>query len=214
MWSAFYTEHSERGFFKRIMDGDDPAGMQLLLDDIDAISFQLKRLQDAGVPILWRPLHEASGGWFWWGTCRESNIKLWKLMYDRMTNHHGLNNLIWVWNGQHADWYPGDDYVDIIGEDIYPGERVRTSQADRFVQARNYTDSTKIIAMTENGCLYDPDLAKRDGALWLWWCVWNGEFTTTDRFNEFEWMVEVYNHPLVLTWEDLPDLKNYPIYED
>ena len=39
----------------------------LIIRDIDAIAAELKRLQDAGIPVLWRPLHEASGGWFWWG---------------------------------------------------------------------------------------------------------------------------------------------------
>ncbi len=38
-----------------------------MVRDIDAIASLLKRLQDHGVTVLWRPLHEAAGGWFWWG---------------------------------------------------------------------------------------------------------------------------------------------------
>ncbi|MCL2255030.1 MAG: hypothetical protein FWC09_11370, partial [Lachnospiraceae bacterium] len=76
----FYTSETKKGIFKKIMDGDDPDGYQFLLDDIDIIAVQLKRLQDAGVPVLWRPLHEASGGWFWWGTDKDSYLKLWKLL--------------------------------------------------------------------------------------------------------------------------------------
>ena len=64
--SAFYTD-STRFNLAKAMNGQDPAGYQMLLDGIDAISVQLLRLQEAGVPVLWRPLHEASGGWFWWG---------------------------------------------------------------------------------------------------------------------------------------------------
>ena len=47
---------------------------------------------------------------------------LWRLMFDRLVNYHGLNNLIWVWTTSASDdaatWYPGDDYVDILGMDI------------------------------------------------------------------------------------------------
>jgi mannan endo-1,4-beta-mannosidase len=213
-YRAFYTNHSQRGFFKRIMDGEDPEGYQMLLDDIDVIAVQLTRLRDAGVPILWRPLHEASGGWFWWGTDRESYLKLWKLMFDRLTNHHDLTNLIWVWNGQHKDWYPGDEYVDIIGEDIYAAAHDHSSQSGKFFEAAAYTDAPKMLAMTENGALFDPELAMRDGAMWAWWCVWNGNFVRTEEHTTFDTLRMFYNNGLVLTLEDLPDLKTYPIYID
>ena len=42
-------------------------------------------------------------------------------MFDRMTNHHTLHNLIWVFSfGTDPDWYPGDAYADIVGIDAYP----------------------------------------------------------------------------------------------
>jgi mannan endo-1,4-beta-mannosidase len=213
-WRAFYTDATRKGFFKEIMDGGDPEGYQLLLDDIDAIAEQLKRLRDAGVPVLWRPLHEASGGWFWWGTDRESYLGLYKLLYDRLTHVHHLNNLIWVWNGQHKDWYPGDEYVDIIGEDIYPGERVHASQVNKFLEAAAYTGAPKMVVLSENGCLFDPGLAVRDGALWGYWCVWNGEFVTGETYNEYATLERVYNSEYVITHDKLPDLKTYPIYLD
>jgi mannan endo-1,4-beta-mannosidase len=213
-WSAFYTDHSQKGFFKKIMDGKDPEGYQLLLDDIDEIAGQLGRLNDAGVPVLWRPLHEASGGWFWWGTDRESYLKLYKLMFERLHDYHGLTNLIWVWNGQHRDWYPGDEYVDIIGEDIYAGERVYASQVNKFLAAADYTEAPKLVAMTENGCLADPELMNRDGAMWSFWCVWNGDFATTEKYTEFDMLRAVYGSEFVLTHEALPDLKSYPVYVD
>ncbi|GHV38471.1 mannan endo-1,4-beta-mannosidase [Clostridia bacterium] len=214
-WSrGFYTENTVKGFFKEIMSGKDKAGYQLLLDDIDAIAVQLRRLNDAGVPILWRPLHEASGGWFWWGTDKDSYLELYKLMFDRLNNYHGLTNLIWVWNGQSADWYPGDEYVDIIGEDIYPGERVYASQVNKFLEAAAYTTAPKMITLSENGCLFDPDLAKRDGAMWSFWCVWNGEFANTEKFTDFDMLKKVYDSEYVTTLDELPDLKTYPIYTE
>lgn len=211
-WKGFYTESTDINL-KKIMDGEDAEGYDLLLRDIDAIAEQLSALQEAGVPVLWRPLHEASGGWFWWGASGSEAFKeLWKLLYDRLTNVHGLNNLIWIWNGQNGDWYPGDDYVDIIGEDIYPGERVYTSQMGRYLQAAAYTDAKKMIVLSENGCLFDPDLALRDGAMWGFFATWGGEFVLknsglnaySEQYTEEEMLKKVYHHPNVLTLEDLP----------
>jgi mannan endo-1,4-beta-mannosidase len=209
---GFYTEVTQPGFFKKIMSGEDQAGYQLLIDDIDAIAVQIKRLDDAGVPILWRPLHEASGGWFWWGTDRESYLALYKLLFERLTEYHGLTNLIWVWNGQNKDWYPGDAYVDIIGEDIYPGERIYASQVNKFLETNAYTDAPKMVTLSENGCLFDPDLAKRDGAMWSWWCTWNGDFATSETYTDFSILQKVYDSEYVTTLDELPDLKTYPIY--
>jgi len=93
-----------------------------IVDDMDTIAMYLKTLQDSGVAVLWRPLHEASGKWFWWGYKGAKPCKaLYRLLFDRFVNYHKLNNLIWVWTtdeaGDALDWYPGDEYVDIVGRD-------------------------------------------------------------------------------------------------
>ncbi len=221
-WGTFYTENT-RFSLKKALDGQDPDGYQMLLDDIDAIAAELKKLQAAKVPILWRPLHEASGGWFWWGASGpEAYLELYKLMFDRLTNTHGLNNLIWVWNGQDGAWYPGDAYVDIIGEDIYPGEKVYTSQAARFLKALSYTDARKIITLSENGCVPDPELCERDQVMWSWWCTWEGEFvlktagfnTYSEQYTEKAQLKKAYKDDSVITRKTLPDLKNYPLRDE
>ena len=77
-------------------------------------------LQSAGVPVIWRPLHEAEGAWFWWGAKGpEPAKKLWGIVYDRLTNQHGLNNLIWLWNSVKTEWYPGSETVDLVSADTY-----------------------------------------------------------------------------------------------
>src|ERR1035437_316116 len=69
-----------------------------MIADIDLIAGYLKQFKDAGIPVIWRPLHEASGGWFWWGAHGAEPCKaLWRLMFNRLVNYHGLNNMIWVW---------------------------------------------------------------------------------------------------------------------
>ena len=218
-WGTFYTDKTKFNL-ARALNGSDPDGYQMLLDDIDAIAVQLKRLQDADVPVLWRPLHEASGGWFWWGASgADAYLQLYKLMYDRLTNVHGLNNLIWVWNGQDAAWYPGDEYVDIIGEDIYPGKHVYTSQAARFIKALSYTDTRKLITLSENGCIPDPEQLVRDNIMWSYWCVWEGEFVLkaagfnnySEQYTEKNMLKKAYKSDTVITRKELPDLRNYPL---
>ena len=221
-WQGFYTEQVSIDL-KKIMNGQDPEGYELLMQDIDAIAEELGKLQDAGVPVLWRPLHEASGGWFWWGASGpEAYIELYKVLYDRLVNVHGLNNLIWIWNGQDAAWYPGDEYVDIIGEDIYPGERVYDSQSARFLKCLTYTDARKMIVLSENGCIPDPDLAFRDGTPWGFFCTWQGEFIAqaegynmmSEQYNEKTLVQKVFSHEKVINRSELPDLKNYPLRDE
>lgn len=215
-YSAFYKEGTTIDLDK-VMNGEDEEGYQLLMDDIDIIGTQLERLRDEGVPVLWRPLHEASGGWFWWGNCSpESYKKLWNVMYDKLTNEHNLTNLIWIWNGQSAEWYPGDETVDIVGWDIYQGNLVYTSQSGRFNDmAKNYGTEHKLIAITENGCVPDPDLTFRDNARWLFWGTWSDPFTLklkvvlNEEYTEKSQLIKTYNHERVLTLDELPDLKNY-----
>jgi mannan endo-1,4-beta-mannosidase len=218
-WYSGFRAEATNIDLAKIMNGEDEEGYELLMEDIDAIAVQLQRLQEAGVPILWRPLHEASGGWFWWGASgAEAYKQLWVLLYDKLTNEYGLNNLIWLWNGQDADWYPGDEYVDIIGEDIYPGNQVSTSQVTKYMEAVNYTSAKKMVVLSENGCVFDPDLAYRDGAMWGFYCTWGGEFvlktSTLNRYSENytteEVLKKMYDSPLSITLDELPDLKNYP----
>ncbi len=218
-YRGFYTEETNIDLAK-IMNGEDEEGYQLLLDDIKVIAGELQKLEDADVRALWRPLHEASGGWFWWGASgAEAYKKLWVLLYDTLTNEYELDNLIWLWNGQDASWYPGDEYVDIIGEDIYPGEHVYTSQIGKYMEAVNYTSPAKMVVLSENGCLFDPDLAIRDGAMWGFFATWQGDFVVdtglviklSEKYTEESMLLKVYDHEKVITLDELPDLTSYEI---
>lgn len=216
-WYSGFRKEATTIDLDAIADGTDTKGKELLLRDIDAIAEAMKPLNEAQVPILWRPLHEASGGWFWWGDCKpESYLWLWNLLYDKLTNEHGLNNLIWVWNGQDPAWYPGDDTVDIIGIDIYPPEHTYTSQSSTFSDMTQWTTERKIVALTENGCMPDPDLLVRDGAMWSWFCTWSGEFIhdfgiASEKYTELSMWEKVYKSEHTLSLSDLPCLWEYPL---
>lgn len=212
-YRGFYADETNIDL-EKILNGEDERGRALLMRDIDTIAIQLLRLQDAGVPVLWRPLHEASGKWFWWGSAGpEAQIKLWRIIYHRLTCYHGLNNLIWLWNGEDADWYPGDDYVDIIGEDIYADEDAHGSQIGRFLQAQSYTATPKIVVLSENGAFFDPDLAVRDGAMWGFFAAWSETPSPKDSHLRYypetylqrHMIQHVYAHEQTLTLEDLPE---------
>ena len=215
-WGGFYTQSSKFDIAK-VMNGQDAKGKKLLDRDIKEIAKQLKRLEKAGVPVIWRPLHEGSGGWFWWGAKgSDAYKKLWKYLYKELTNTYGCNNLIWVYNGQSADWYPGDEYVDIVGEDIYPGNHVYDPQVSRFRQAINYGSKTKITALTENGCIFDIDSAVSINALWSWFMTWGGEFTVngsnySEKYTEKSVIKKMYASKYSLTLGSLPKIYRHKL---
>ncbi|MBO5449513.1 MAG: beta-mannosidase [Ruminococcus sp.] len=223
-WRGFYADSVSFDLAKA-MSGEDKAGYDAIVAELDNMAEQLKIIADADVPILWRPLHEAAGdpnypgnAWFWWGTGgRDAYIELWKLMYDKFTNEYGLDNLIWVWNAQNPEWYPGDEYCDIIGYDCYPTEHDSSSQKDYYDLMKKCSPTgSKIIAMTENGAMFDPDVCFNDGTRWSFFSTWNGEFALKDRqlsdqYTTFEMWDKIYGSERVLTKDEMPDLKCYPL---
>jgi mannan endo-1,4-beta-mannosidase len=187
-----------------------------LMEDIDTVASFLKRLADKNVPVLWRPLHEAAGGWFWWGAKGPKPCaQLYRLMFDRFVNHHGLKNLIWVWtteeSGRELEWYPGDEYVDIVGRDYYPspdqGARATGSLVSSFENIKEIFGARKIITLSENGSVPYPDSLKNDGAEWSWFMSWNGRFAT-DVNTRADWN-HIMNHSYVITLENMPGWDNY-----
>lgn len=182
-----------------------------MISDIDYISGLLKKIQDAGAPVLWRPLHEAAGGWFWWGAKGAAPCKkLFQVMYDRMVNHHGLRNLIWVWTREPNDdaWYPGDEYVDIVGRDIYK-EGDHTSQVLEFNDLDARYGGKKMVAISECGSFPDVDNLVADGARWLYYMPWYGNFVRDPKYNPLDLWEKMFASDYVLTLDEMPDLKSY-----
>lgn len=195
---------------------------QVATADVAKLAGYLKLLQDAGIPVLWRPFHEAAGdytwgAWFWWGNSGVDITKqLWSWLRDKLTNEYGLNNLIWVWTVQTSDEgkladmskiraaYPGDDLVDIVGADLYVDPM--TNQTEQFETIHNLVGGKKIVALTECGNLLDPEAAYIDGALWSFFMGWYEQEGDTPSFIQWnksnEWST-VLNNPLVLNQGDL-----------
>lgn len=169
-----------------------------LIEDIDSIAGQLKRLEDAGVPVLWRPLHEAAGQWFWWGDDKASFIKLWDILYKRLTDYHKINNLIWVLGQAYPEknWLVDSRQFDITGFDNYPGAFDYSSQKERIELCREQVGHKKMVALTETGPIPDPEFNINRNAMYSYFVAWAQE--SLSKFNTDSHMHYVYNHDHVI----------------
>ncbi len=206
-WSGFYTNATTFDI-AAVMSDTTSERYQLLLSDIDAIAVQLKKVQNENIPVLWRPLHEAEGAWFWWGAKGpEACKKLWILLYNRLTNYHKINNLLWVWTTSDSDaalsWYPGDEYVDILSVDVYYADAEYGTSSFMFDNLRNKFNGKKLLAMSENGPIPDIDKMYQQDAYWSYFCTWTGDYTTNGIANTISHIDEVFNSENVTTLDEL-----------
>ena len=180
---------------------------------MDTVLPYLKQLQEARIPVLWRPYHEMNGVWFWW--CNkpgeEGFAKLWRMTYDYFTRVHKLDNLLWVWNtnaprdipgdeaGPYADYFPGLEYVDVLAADVYKRD-YRQSHHDELKALAG----GKLIALGEVGQLPDPE-AYRNQPDWSWFMVW-GYFINSQQSGDLDSATAVrriYNDPRTLTLDKI-----------
>lgn len=172
-----------------------------LINDIDAVSNALKGLAEEKIPVLWRPLHEAGGDWYWWGADGAEAYKwLYDLMYDRMTEYHKLNNLIWIWNGQSEEYMVDSDRFDIAAIDAYlPPETNYGSRSEQYQWLKSVTDSGKLLALSECSSIPDIDDMLRDNSLWSFFGLWFGEYLMDGNgrisgiYTTEEDLVKIYN---------------------
>ncbi len=185
VWS-FYDKDTEYewktsfNLLKAVEEGT--AEYEFAVSRIDKIANELRKFEREGIPVLWRPLHEAYGSWFWWGRKKtdselsvEAYKKLWYMIFDRLENYHKLTNLIWVWNGQNRIMAVNPNTYDFCGEDIYPEAEDHSSQKEKYNELISYTQG-KMTALTECGYIPKPENLVADGVKWLWWLPWWGSF--------------------------------------
>lgn len=204
-----------------------------IMKDIEEVAGYLQLLEDENIPVIWRPLHEAAGNydlygsngaWFWWGRGGAEPCKqLWRLLYDQLVNVYGLDNLIWVWTvdvtkgaeDQYLEWYPGDEYVDILGVDIY--EENTDAKTRQYQALVDLTKGKKLVTVSECGNIPDPSACMEAGNRWSWFMVWpnadsDGNIVMTPSDNNFKlntagYWKSVMNSPYTLSREQMPSLK-------
>ncbi|MDR3251495.1 MAG: beta-mannosidase [Tannerella sp.] len=205
---SFYTSETDFNIREALRAGTPENAV--IMADLQKIKDCLLLLKDKNIPVLWRPLHEAAGNtnrysggeaWFWWGAkgaepCKE----LWRLMYNYFENA-GLNNLIWVWTSETGDddWYPGDEYVDIIGRDMY-----NKPDAKGMLDEYNYLKShypDKIITLSECGSVAQIPDQWNEGATWSWFMTWY-DYERTNNPSSSNFDGQEHQHAPVSYWKN------------
>ncbi|HEX4850241.1 MAG TPA: glycosyl hydrolase [Puia sp.] len=144
------------------------------LDKIAAFFLSLKGSQGEYIPVIFRPFHELNGDWFWWGgkNCTPDEIKqLYRFTETYLRDQKKVHNLLYAFNTDrfkslqgYLERYPGDEWVDITGFDIYQGYGIKKNEA--FMQELDTTltmiesiarEKNKIPALTEFGYNGLPD---------------------------------------------------------
>jgi mannan endo-1,4-beta-mannosidase len=204
------------------------------------------------VPLVFRPFHEMNGSWFWWGgrhTTGEEYQRLWRFTVEYLRDEKSVHNLLWAYSTnslgdferpQYWTWYPGDDYVDVLGFDDYftlPGGPGREDPVGTMTEYLKWLVEQaeargKISALTETGYERIPEPAWWTGKLLAaikgdavarriaWVLVWRNANRTTDRPDHYYApypghpsaadFVEFRGDPLILFEDDLPQLYRSP----
>jgi mannan endo-1,4-beta-mannosidase len=147
------------------------------LDVLADFFLDLKDEDGKLIPVIFRPYHEHTGSWFWWGAnfCTPEEYKqLWRMTIDYFQRTHSVHNLLYAYSpswvpdeAKYLERYPGDEYVDIIGFDVYANNEGDVyNPATDYYKIENYqhnmrtmldiitnyaAESGKIPAITETG---------------------------------------------------------------
>ena len=182
----------------------------ILNENLDTIVGYLLHYQQQGIPILWRPFHEAAGNtnrggkaWFWWGNDGAEAFKQLYLYTQRYLMEHGVHNLIYIWTSEldDDDWYPGDEHVDIIARDQYHIPSQHGSFKEQFDLLRKKYP-TKMLALAECDCVPDAEAMEKDNAKWLFVAPWTTPFVF-GRQNDDAFWKKFHSESLILTRDEV-----------
>ena len=195
---AFYAENTDFDARRVLMEGTPERAA--FFQDMDAIAALLRPFLDEDIPVLWRPFHESDGAWFWWGAQGPAVAKeLYKLMFRRYTQVHGLHNLLWVWNCRLAEGWPGEEYVDVVSLDEYLPAYAPTDYREQYETLVAATTRNKVAALAEIGYLPDLALLERSRVPWAYFMVWSKEFCIGESRNSTQALRQVYSSGYAVT---------------
>lgn len=173
-----------------------------LHQDVHLIVSELKKMGDAGVPVLFRPLHECNNNFMWWARHGADNYKkLWKIIFDE-AQQVGAHNIVWVFNGMASkqstpmsDWYPGDGQADVVGSDYFQ------SQSDYDTLQK--IGSGKVISIPETFNALAPNKDPAFNYFVVWASRdWGGKGA------EDSWKASM-NNPKTISIDQLPDMSQW-----
>lgn len=213
----FYTNKTNFDVSRAVQEGTYENSV--VKSDLDKMADQLLLLKEKNIPVIWRPLHEAAGKWFWWGAKGAAAYrKLWILMFETFETK-GLNNLIWVWTSETNDseWYPGDRYVDILSRDSYNNQKISDIKNEYQWMSKEYPG--RLVALSEFGTMLDMQKQWSEGVRWSWIMPWyDYERTLDPTRNQFEetrhehadinYWNEIFKMKEAVSIDEMPNLKN------
>ena len=111
----------------------------------------------------------------------------------------GLHNLLWVWNSDVPEAYPGDSYVDVVSMDVYLPEYLPTDYAETYKKLVTATSRNKITALAEIGYLPDIELLQKSRIPWAYYMTWSKEFCIGEKYNSVENLKKMYDSEYAVT---------------
>lgn len=211
---AFYLPSSSGDYWTWFRPGyamvEGTPEHRVFMHDLEQVADLLLEYQEAGIPVVWRPYHEAAGNsantgngdgaWFWWGTDGPgAYIRLWRYTHDYLQSR-GIHNLIYVWTSQLNDhtWYPGDEYVDIVARDNYDEDSADHNSRVSDFHTLRILFPNKMLALAECSYLPSAESMVRDNAIWLYAAPWAGE-SYVPQNNSAEFLREFLSDPAVVS---------------
>lgn len=158
-------DNSNKTVVKEILTEGSPTRVKFLswLDNLASLALSLKGSDGKNIPLIFRPFHEHSQSWSWWGstcTSKEEFIGLWQMTISYLRDTKGVHNLIYAISPQmdskktEDDFffrYPGDEWVDFIGMDCYQGINVAVFLNNIKLLSKISQDKKKPVGVTETG---------------------------------------------------------------
>ncbi len=172
---------SDHAVVKSILpEGENYEKFQSWLGKVNDFILSLKTSDGTKIPVLFRPWHEHTGSWFWWGQnlCTTDEYKaLWRMTADYLNAHGATDQIVYAYStgtepqdqASYLERYPGHDLIDVLGFDAYQRE-----DKDFFLKSMDTSLSVidsigkanhKIIAITETGYEGVPDSTWWTGTL-------------------------------------------------
>ncbi len=203
------VENKDKIHLKTLLkDADENQARTSYRTELDTMAGALQKLRDAGVMVIWRPFHEMNGDFFWWGINAYNNeqtnetdyVALWRDLYNTLTFDYGLDNLIWTysviphktWNADVTAFYPGSDYVDLVGMDYYgttpdfPGYNALKSLGKTIVMSEAGPSDNSYGQWNEEQLV---NAIRGKAAYFLQWHSWSGAAVAIkDNQNALEMM--------------------------
>lgn len=172
---------------------------------MDEIAIYLQFLEDNGVEVLFRPLHEMNQGKFWWGgrPGPDGTALLYRIVHDYFTSVKGLTNLVWVWDMQDMSrdfesYNPGNKYWDVFGFDVYDN-----GYDDSWYNYILPIAGNKPIAIGECAKLPSPAVLAAQPR-WVFFMPWAELVKESNTAKE---ITEIYKNPRVITLDEMPGWK-------